>query len=478
MATGQITPPPGFELEDPHAGITPPPGFELEKPKAALPPEPEKPGFFSRLGEDLKSAISLPRGVSPYPGTDLEGKQAIQEQSSEQNESEKKAGYGPGYRAAASIGSGIGVNVPGMEESARQGDVGGVLGHAAAVPSLMAAGELIGRGAPALAKSETAGKVARTVGAGAKPLGVTAENLPVVGSIVKGAKALPEAASTIKKIWQKPAPTFPGAPLPEHPGTFPGAHLPDEPGTFPGANLPANPAPEQLNPSILSKSRTMPGQIAPENVRQPAPKAAASIPPRQGTLALPSAPIGAELNEIPVSKTAQPAAKTGEALGTPKAANTIGKPAQPGPAAETIKPSVTKIADQVQEGLGGKKLVPNLPLRMQAGGPGARLAPPAAVSIEPEHMGQFARANGYDLHKSIPETERGDVLRAKIHNMTNVQVRQLAINAGEDMGQSRVGNRKGTDDLPRQDVLKRIMAKHSPDEIGAMIDQGKHLPSQ
>lgn len=172
-----------------------------------------------------------------------------------------------------------------------------------------------------------------------------------------------------------------------------------------------------------------------------------------------------------------------ESIGAPKsapepAANSIGPigAEENQAAASTIKPSVTKIADQVQEGLGGKKLVPNLPLRMQAGGPGARTAPPAAASIEPEHMGQFARANGLDLHRAIPETVEGDVLRAKIHNMTNVQVRQLAINSGEDMGQARVGNRKMSDDLPRQEVLKRVMAKHSPEEIGQMIDQGKHLP--
>lgn len=176
---------------------------------------------------------------------------------------------------------------------------------------------------------------------------------------------------------------------------------------------------------------------------------------------------------------AEEGAQAAESIGTPapeKAASSIGPigAEENQAAASTIKPTVSKIADQVQEGLGGKKLLPNVPLRMQPGGPGPKPAP-AAASIEPEHMGQFARANGYDLHKAIPENVEGDVLRAKIHNMTNVQVRQLAINAGEDMGQQAVTNAKNAGGITRQDVLKRVMAKHSPDEIGKLIDQGKHL---
>lgn len=188
--------------------------------------------------------------------------------------------------------------------------------------------------------------------------------------------------------------------------------------------------------------------------------------------------LGKPRANAPIFGKAPPAAESVGPIGaeenaTPAAATPIGKTEVPTQAAETIKPTVAKIADQVQEGLGGKKLVPNLPLRMQAGGPGAKAAP--ASSIEPEHMGQFARANGYDLHKAIPETEQGDVLRAKIHDMSNVQVRQLAINAGEDMGQQAVTNAKNSGGVTRQEVLKRIMAKHSPEEIGKLIDQGKHL---
>ena len=48
MATGPVTPPPGFELEQPaSSGIKPPPGFELETPPS------QKPGFAARASEQF-----------------------------------------------------------------------------------------------------------------------------------------------------------------------------------------------------------------------------------------------------------------------------------------------------------------------------------------------------------------------------------------------------------------------------------------
>lgn len=131
------------------------------------------------------------------------------------------------------------------------------------------------------------------------------------------------------------------------------------------------------------------------------------------------------------------------------------------------KPTVNSVGNQIESALGGKKLIPNVPLRQQL--PALQKGPVAMA--EPEHMGQFARANSLELHKAIPETVEGDVLRARIHNLSNVDVRQLAIDSGEDMGQMRVGNRKGTDDLPRQEVLKRILSHHTPEQIGELMDK-------
>jgi len=154
-------------------------------------------------------------------------------------------------------------------------------------------------------------------------------------------------------------------------------------------------------------------------------------------------------------------------------------------------PAVAKgLQNVLNDSLGVKPLQPNVPLKSQLPAHGEYLQrmksqgaqqqvpqSSAASPAEPEHMGQFARANGLELHQSIPETVAGDVLRAKIHNLTNVQVRQLAINAGEDMGQQSVTNAKNAGGVTRQEVLSRILAKHTPEEIGQMIDQGQHLPS-
>lgn len=130
----------------------------------------------------------------------------------------------------------------------------------------------------------------------AKAAGKTIEDLPVIGSVVKGAKTL----GALGDVWRE-KPTYPGAPLPEHPGVFP------------GAPKPAMPLPEQLNPAAVSPARTMPGQVAPETIRPRAITTAEPLPPRTG-LALPSAPVGAELKEVPITK-AIPSSQTGEALG-------------------------------------------------------------------------------------------------------------------------------------------------------------------
>lgn len=87
---------------------------------------------------------------------------------------------------------------------------------------------------------------------------------------------------------------------------------------FPGTTSPTEPTatPEQLNPSLNSSARTLPGQVSPEVVKPASPATAAPIPPRSG-LALPPAPAGAELGDLPASA-AKPAAKSGEALGQVK----------------------------------------------------------------------------------------------------------------------------------------------------------------
>lgn len=111
----------------------------------------QHPGFWYQLGQDLKgvaSAVATPSGFSPYPGMDQEAKSAAAGQSFEEDQARKDAGYSGAYRALVPVAKSVGVNVGGMEESAKEGDVGGVLGHAAATPAVLAVGKAVSSVAP------------------------------------------------------------------------------------------------------------------------------------------------------------------------------------------------------------------------------------------------------------------------------------------------------------------------------------------
>jgi hypothetical protein len=146
--------------------------------------------------------------------------------------------------------------------------------------------------------------------------------------------------------------------------------LPKPPTSNPGAPLPAMPAPEQLNPSIISKSRSMPGQIAPETIKPPASVRSSPIPIRQG-LALPPAPEGAELGSLPATKAA-PAANTGESLGKIPV-----KPEAAPPAIAKPNTAPKAIQGQINDSLGGRGLQPGVKLRDQGKIPPS---PSAAIS--------------------------------------------------------------------------------------------------
>src|SRR6185312_9614620 len=117
--------------------------------------ETQHPGFWHTVYSDLAGMVPKPSegGVpSPYPGVTPEVGQANWKNATAQAQSEQAAGYSKPYMAAAGVAQGLGVNVPGMEQSAAEGDQAGVLGHAAAVPALMAGAELL-KAAPGAAKS-------------------------------------------------------------------------------------------------------------------------------------------------------------------------------------------------------------------------------------------------------------------------------------------------------------------------------------
>jgi hypothetical protein len=147
-------------------------------------------------------------------------------------------------------------------------------------------------------------------------------------------------------------------------------------------------------------SRTLPGQIAPDVIAPPAQEAAAPIPPRSG-LALPPAPRGAELADLPPVNATR-AAQSGEALGSVKS----------GSIADAMNPSTPgfkrgSLGNLLDQSLGAKKLEPNVPLRQQmpatASRPQSMSTPasqPAVDSGIPEghtpHDSSALRSSKYD----------------------------------------------------------------------------------
>jgi hypothetical protein len=121
-------------------------------------------GVWASLGADLGNLLH-PSGFNPYPGMGQEEKSAAAANASEQDQQRAQEGRSLAYRAAVPFGQSVGLNVPGMEESARQGDVRGVIGHAAAPVVALAAGEVAGRVAPTVVEkaSPYAGPVAKAV---------------------------------------------------------------------------------------------------------------------------------------------------------------------------------------------------------------------------------------------------------------------------------------------------------------------------
>lgn len=119
------------------------------------------------------------------------------------------------------------------------------------------AGDVGGLAGGGLAAELPGTKVGQSVAAVAKPFSAFAEDLPVVGSAIKGMKAAGTVRGELADIWAK-KPTYPGAPLPESPGYNPGAPLPEHPGVFPGAPNPETPDPDLLRARSLFEGASSP----------------------------------------------------------------------------------------------------------------------------------------------------------------------------------------------------------------------------
>jgi hypothetical protein len=127
-------------------------------------------GTFNTLGAAMRSAAS--GSAQPLADQASQTAQTI----SDNMQHRRDEGRSLPYRTIAPVGDVLGVNTRGMEDAADQGDVGGVAGHAAAVPAVMAASEGLSHGAGPVA--DAAAPAVRAA----------------VKTINKGLQKLPEAA--------------------------------------------------------------------------------------------------------------------------------------------------------------------------------------------------------------------------------------------------------------------------------------------
>jgi hypothetical protein len=141
-------------------------------------------------------------------------------------------------------------------------------------------------------------------------------------------------------------------------------------------------------------------------------------------------------------------------------------------ATETAAPSLNRLEAELSKGLGNKPLKPGVPLREQNTAPAAETKAPRT---------QFEAANGKELDtaisKGFPDEQAAKDVRSNIHNLNNVELRQLAINLGEDLGQAAIGRAKQSGAITRPDIFKRLLKNNSAKEINQAIEDGKHLPS-
>lgn len=241
--------------------------------------ETQHPGFWANIADDLKGLLH-PSGFSPYPGMDQEAKSAAATQAAQQDQSRKDAGYPLPYRALAPVAQSVGVNVPGMEESAAQGDVAGVAGHAAAPVAALATGEAAAHlAAPAAdAALDVAKNLADHPLTKAIYKTVDTATFDRIGKIWNAWKNLPEEI-------RARGPQFhdPGAPLPEAPpkellqarsigeGAKPGSSPSDALGNVPQRYNPATapaaaPTPQASSEGVPEPMSTVNGSTIPRTL--------------------------------------------------------------------------------------------------------------------------------------------------------------------------------------------------------------------
>jgi hypothetical protein len=132
-------------------------------------------GVWHTIASNL-SGLLRPSGFNPYPGMGQDEKAAAAGQAHEQDQQRAQEGRSAAYRAVVPFAQSVGVNVPGMEQSAREGDVGGVIGHAAVPLVALGAGEALGHG---IGLAKDALPSARRAGQAFQDIKAAAGNVPI-----------------------------------------------------------------------------------------------------------------------------------------------------------------------------------------------------------------------------------------------------------------------------------------------------------
>jgi hypothetical protein len=247
------------------------------------------PGFWSTLWGDLSSMV--PHAVDlTQPTNRFASNEHSQQKFKAEDASRKEAGYSLPYRATAPVAEALGVNVPGMEQSAKEGDEAGVYGHAAAVPTVMAATAGISKGAGVLSDTEAFARVRQTLenvtpkqaaqAVGAIP-GLTHASPTGAYFGAKGAGSMIESILGDRaNLPMRAAPKNPGAPLPAAPSAelvqgnsllHPGA----APAPEPASALERIPVPGKAGSMVDSVAAPAP---APTAEGAPLPASQANIP--------------------------------------------------------------------------------------------------------------------------------------------------------------------------------------------------------
>jgi hypothetical protein len=203
---------------------------------------------------------------------------------------------------------------------------------------------------------------------------------------------------------------------------------------------------------------------------------AASAQRSQGRTARFGAPTATNVPAGPTTLPTTAIATPAEAVPGQAATQTLPRtapPAAPAPTTLGGEPVPRASLDEIlRQATGqGPRPKPDVPLseQLRRGQSSVSEKPPPADPLKAEFpdptIRRFARANGAELLRAAGD--RPDVVQA-VHDLTNVEVRQAAIEAGIDVGEKHVGSRQllGEGQVSRQSLIDQMIQKGvKPEEI-------------